>query len=91
MGPRLVSRGNVHRPVDESAMLRQLQWGRGLLAAEMRRRIHRVEHAERQLQWGRGLLAAEMSSWTASRRCEPIQLQWGRGLLAAEITSSVIA
>ena len=36
MGPRLVSRGNPLHDVTNDKIFLALQWGRGLLAAEMR-------------------------------------------------------
>jgi hypothetical protein len=58
MGPRLVSRGNVE---EENKRLRELllQWGRGLLAAEITLYSLTVS-LYLKLQWGRGLLAAEI-------------------------------
>ena len=59
MGPRLVSRGNAKTPVAAGAAGVMLQWGRGLLAAEMTYKGIDVIQ-EGWLQWGRGLLAAEI-------------------------------
>src|SRR6266576_7220532 len=39
MGPRLVSRGNAHGFDVIKGQKKKLQWGRGLLAAEIRRAI----------------------------------------------------
>ncbi len=62
MGPRLVSRGNVDELDHADSRIKRLQWGRGLLAAEISRsdRTTCYRHA---LQWGRGLLAAEIDGY----------------------------
>ena len=59
MGPRLVSRGNPPAPSDLAAGDKMLQWGRGLLAAEMAS-FFMFGYLLSSLQWGRGLLAAEI-------------------------------
>ena len=66
-----------------------LQWGRGLLAAEIRSRDVQLQTLCMTLQWGRGLLAAEMPTVNRSGLGRiATELQWGRGLLAAEIGSA---
>ena len=62
MGPRLVSRGNVIRSDRTLIPKYSLQWGRGLLAAEMSPGTVAERRYVDMLQWGRGLLAAEISS-----------------------------
>ena len=59
MGPRLVSRGNNCDGTAGLAGLGPLQWGRGLLAAEILS-IRGLRPGSPELQWGRGLLAAEI-------------------------------
>ena len=60
MGPRPFSRGNRPFRWRSTCAARELQWGRGLSAAEIYASVlipwHRI-----QLQWGRGLSAAEIS------------------------------
>ena len=60
MGPRLVSRGNAICGWERGSP-GQLQWGRGLLAAEIRW-LMLVRCLLLSVQWGRGLLAAEIYS-----------------------------
>src|SRR5260221_2529604 len=84
MGPRLVSRGNSSNHPKATINDSPLQWGRGLLAVEIKLNWTELEWVL-QLQWGRGLLAAEISDSNGQLRTSPEILQWGRGLLAAEI------
>jgi hypothetical protein len=42
MGPRLVSRGNACKPLKATAQSPSLQWGRGLLAAEITESIEQA-------------------------------------------------
>ena len=60
MGPRLVSRGNTNQSFSSLPESSRLQWGRGLLAAEMGGLHKSLGIAKGKLQWGRGLLAAEI-------------------------------
>jgi len=58
MGPRLISRGDVFARKKAEIPL-DLQWGRGLLAAEIEADMTWANLVN-ALQWGRGLLAAEI-------------------------------
>ena len=68
----------------------ELQWGRGLLAAEIERHAQRIvmRLVSREMNLGR---RASMGPRLVSRGNEAApafgtqQLQWGRGLLAAEM------
>ncbi len=60
MGPRLVSRGNVREVISRLLDQTGLQWGRGLLAAEISQKSGHELAISSLLQWGRGLLAVEI-------------------------------
>ena len=59
MGPRPFSRGNFSSWNCGSRMRSELQWGRGLSAAETSPNMLNTRKAGVWLQWGRGLSAAE--------------------------------
>ncbi len=84
MGPRSFDRGNALGSLAQNSNQTGLQWGRGLLTAEMAPPTHRT-FTWRWLQWGRGLLTAEMPGLFAAPPAFCTTLQWGRGLLTAEM------
>ncbi len=81
MEPRCVNRGSAKGASCNGNQFR-LQWSRGALTAEARRRRATVR-ALAQLQWSRGALTAEARRRRATVRALA-QLQWSRGALTAE-------
>ena len=63
-----------------------LQWGRGLLTADVGQPIDQPLMT-RKLQWGRGLLTADVGFSAVPLR-SAAALQWGRGLLTADVQCS---
>ena len=59
MGPRSCDRGSRESCAPFSSHL-PLQWGRGHVTAEVRRRRAHSQHHENELQWGRGHVTAEV-------------------------------
>ena len=67
----------------------ELQWGRGLFAADIKPKKGAIAFCSR-LQWGRGLFAADIYLGSAFNGCSNL-LQWGRGLFAADIMNNLAA
>ena len=82
MGPRPDGRGRHMKGAGDDEGYEELQWGRGRMAAEGRRRRRRIA-GRPELQWGRGRMAAEGRSRELLVK-HIVQLQWGRGRMAAE-------
>src|SRR5881296_3114818 len=82
MGPRALARGNLRRRGHQTE-LEELQWGRALSRAEMRKSSSTLSCAN-ALQWGRALSRAEMNREAGIGNPLPA-LQWGRALSRAEI------